>query len=298
MRAVFVILVLALRVARADVGVVVAGDPSVQAGVMNEVQRWVQAKKHELVASPLGSATATFVDCFVMEDIGCARKAIAEHARAANVIYVRVDMQAADTRTFSVIAYWFAKGQEPVSDKRTCEKCNEDKLGTIVEAMMTELAAKGTRGRGRLAVNGQAREMIVKIDGDELGPPPVDRELAAGSHELVFVHRGMPIDVRRVVVEAGAVVDVAVPRVSEADTPKSSSRSRGWPITFVIGGLVMGAAGGVLLYYGSKPEDGYEHGTKMGLPLALVGAFALGAGTSLLVGASDSGANVGVSRSF
>ena len=93
--------------------------------------------------------------------------------------------------------------------------------------------------------------MTVKIDGNEIGAPPVSRELAAGSHELVFIHGGAPVDVRRVEIEAGGIVDVTAPHVAATrGRAFVGERSRLLPGLLVAGGLVAAAAGGVLLYYG------------------------------------------------
>jgi hypothetical protein len=169
--------------------------------------------------------------------------------------------------------------------------------------LMADLSRKGTQGKGQLKIAGGGDGMTVKVDGEEIGAPPVSRELSAGSHELVFLHDGTPVDVRRVEIDAGAVVEVTAPHVAASSGwGRGGRRSRLVPGLLIAGGLVAAAAGGVMLYYGSLrgPDEPYlyTNATEIGLPLALAGAFAVGAGTSLWFARSGSDAQVGVSGTF
>jgi hypothetical protein len=301
MRVVLVLLFL-VRFAHADVGVVVTGDPNMQARVVDQIQRWLQDKKYELVAAPLGQATTALVDCFVMEDVACARKVFNENAKATTVVFVRVDMTTAQSRDFTLTAYWFTKGAEPAADRRNCVNCDDTALNATVDSLMRELSRKGAQGKGRIKIAGD-RGIIVKIDGEEVGEPPIDREVTAGQHELVFLHGGEPVDVRRVDVDAGATVDLAAPHVPEKKPPPTTGkRSRLLPALLLIGGLAAVATGGVFLYYGSLrgPDEPYVYtnATEIGLPLALAGAFAVGASTSLFFAGSGNDAQVGVQGQF
>ena len=295
-------LVFLVRLAHADVGVVVTGDPNMQARVLDHVQRWVQDKKQQLVAAPLGASTTTLVDCFVIEDMACARKLFEEQAKASNVVFVRIDMSAAQSRDYMLTAFWFVKGAEPATEKRACTGCDDTVLSATVDSLMSELSRKGANGKGQIKIAGEAAGMVVKIDGTEVGPPPLSRELTAGSHEVVFLHGGSPVDVRRVEVEAGGVVDVTAPHVVDKQAPIRTNHSHLMPALLVAGGVAAAALGGVFLYYGSLrgPDEPYEYknATEIGLPLALVGAFAVGAGTSLWMARSGSDAQVGVSGTF
>lgn len=291
-----------VRLAHADVGVVVSGDPNMQARVLDHVQRWLQDKKQVLVAAPLGAATTTLVDCFVIEDMACARKVFEEQAKAASVVFVRVDMSAAQSRDYILTAFWFARGVEPVSEKRSCSGCDDTVLSTTIDQLMVDLSRKGTRGKGQLNISGTAEGMVVKIDGNEIGPPPLSRELDAGSHEIVFLQGGSPVGVERVQVDAGGVVDVAAPHAAAKRPPVAAKQSRMMPAVLLAGGIAAAVVGGVFLYYGSLrgPDEPYEYknATEIGLPLALAGAFAIGAGTSLWIARSGSDAQVGVSGTF
>jgi hypothetical protein len=282
MRCVLALLFL-VRLAHADVGVVVTGDPNMQARVVDAVQRWVQDKKLALAAAPLGAAAATLVDCFVMEDMTCAKKVFAEHATAATVVYVRVDLASAQSKDYTLTVWWFTKGAEPVGDKRTCVQCDDTALAANVGALMEQLSRKGTSGKGRIKIASGGTPMTVKVDGTEIGESPIEREVDVGSHELVFVHAGEPVDVRRVGVDAGETVELTAPHI--ADDRRGAPgrrRSRVLPGALLVGGVVSAAVGGVLLYYGSLrgPDQPYvyKNATEIGLPLTIAGAFAVGAG--------------------
>ncbi len=298
-----VALLFMVRVAHADVGVVATGDPNMQARVVDAVQGWVQDKKLGLAAAPLGAAASTLADCFVMEDMACAKKVFTQHATATTVVYVRVDMAMAASKDYTLNAWWFTKGAEPVGEKRTCTQCDDAALTGTVTSLMDSLSRKGSGGKGRIKIASGGTPMTVKIDGDEVGMSPIDREVDAGSHEIVFVHGGAPVDVRRVSVDAGETLELSAPHVAGDDRgPVGRGRSRTVPGLLIGGGLVAAAVGGVLLYYGSLrgPDEPYvyKNATEIGLPLTIAGAFAVGAGTALWFSGSGSDAQVGVSGSF
>jgi hypothetical protein len=301
MQLVVLVLLLLTRVASADIGVIVAGDPNMHAPVMSDVQRWIQDKNHALMAAPLGDSTTAMVDCFVMDDVACARKVFEHHARAASVVFVRVDTLSGE-RSFALNAYWFAKGKSPVNEKRTCTKCDDASLHGTVDALMIALVHEASNGHGVIKVPGPS-DMQIKLDGAELGSAPLEHEVQAGSHELVFLHAGDPVDVRRVQVDEGAVVEVGAPRLAPGGPVRASgTRSRVAPMLLVLGGLAAGAVGGALLYYGSTETTGdsfvHDNASEIGLPLTIVGAFALGAGTSLFVSRSGDRGAVGVAGEF
>lgn len=279
---VLLVLVLLVRAAHADVGVVVTGDPAMQTPMMNHVQRWLQDKKHPLVAAPLGDATTTFVDCFVVEDMTCAKKVFEDKAKATAVVFVRIEMQSG--RDYALTAYWFTKGAEPIPTKRACAQCDDSAMWAAVDATMTELVKQSAGGKGRLRISASAPGMMIKIDGNELGEAPLDHELTAGQHELVFLHDGEPVDVRRIDIEAGGIAELDAPKLAAQATPADGPRSKTLPRILLASGIAAAIAGGVFLYYGSLrgPDEPYVYtnATEIGLPLALAGAFAVGFGFS------------------
>ena len=115
-----------------DIGVVVSGG---QPQLKPHVQDWVRTKGYALVATPLGKdATNTFDNCFVLEDIKCARGVFDARARSASLIYVGVDADA-------VTIYWFVKDRDPVGDKHPCAGCD---VSALVDGELTKLAQSQT----------------------------------------------------------------------------------------------------------------------------------------------------------
>lgn len=295
MRPVVVMLLLLANVARADVGVVVTGDPGFQVEVMSQAQRWVQEQRLALVAAPLGASTASFVDCFVIDDVACARRIFSDRSRASSLIFARIDLVAGPSRRYALTAHWFGRGREPLAGKRECAPCDEASLRWAVDALLGELVEQAGRGGGRLRIRG-APSLAIDLDGKPAGELLLERELPAGKHEIVFRRGRAKLEARSVEITEGATVDVDAP----AAPPRR--RSRALPAMLVVGGLAAAAVGGVFVYYGSL--DGpdapylYRNATAIGIPLAVTGAFALGAGASLWLSAGGESANVGVAGSF
>ena len=123
MRVASVLLVVAWlgAVARADapdVGVIVSSDKSLR----THVQDWVRKRGYVVVGTPLSKdATNTFDNCFVIEDIKCAKGVFEARARSASLIYIAVDAE-------SVAIYWFVKDREPTGGKHACAGCNVTQL--------------------------------------------------------------------------------------------------------------------------------------------------------------------------
>ena len=115
-----------------DVGVIVSGG---KPALKPHVQEWVRARGYALVGTPLGKdATNTFDNCFVLEDIKCARGVFDARARSASLIYIGVDDE-------SVAIYWFVKDREPTGGKHPCAGCD---VAALVDAELAKLAATQT----------------------------------------------------------------------------------------------------------------------------------------------------------
>src|SRR5688572_8099620 len=115
-------LLLLCRLAHADVGVVVTGDPAMQATLMTHVQGWLQTREYPLVAVPLGTAANSFIDCFVMDDMSCAKRTFEKESKATSIVFARADLMTG--RDYNVTAYWFLRGHEPAVQKAQCKNCD------------------------------------------------------------------------------------------------------------------------------------------------------------------------------
>lgn len=144
MRTAFVVLALAIATpAHAEqVGVVVTGEATLQPQVASGLEIWLHARGRSIASAALEpSAINTLIDCFVLEDLGCARGLIDKRSKAPSIVYARIDANQADdgTREVAVTAYWFQKDHEPIGERRVCAKCNDEKLHETVDELMLAL---------------------------------------------------------------------------------------------------------------------------------------------------------------
>jgi hypothetical protein len=273
MRFVLVFLLLA-RVAHADVGVVVSGDPMMQAPLMAHVQGWLQKHDYGLVAVPLGDASNSFIDCFVIEDMACAKRTFDESSKATSIVFARADLMTG--RDYSVVAYWFIKGHEPRMQKQQCKNCDDTQFAAILTTMLVELDKANANVNGKLKITSAADGIVVSVDNAPLGPAPLERELTPGPHQLAFTHRGTVIDTQPIKIEPGATLEVATPTPPPDPPPVKKKRSLALPLSVLLGGAALAVAGGVFMYYGSLdgPDEPYiyTNATKIGLPLSIAGA--------------------------
>ncbi|HEY1553709.1 MAG TPA: hypothetical protein VGF94_02690 [Kofleriaceae bacterium] len=128
-----------------DVGVVVTGEATLQPTLSASLESWLRHHGHKLVSSPLeADATNALIDCFVLEDLGCARTVIEKRAKAQAVVYTRIDVTPGGEGMGDVtlVGYWLQKGHDPVGERRTCSHCNAEQLANTAEDLMTALAAE------------------------------------------------------------------------------------------------------------------------------------------------------------
>jgi hypothetical protein len=142
---VLVILVLLAHTARADeVGVAVAGEPTMQKSVQAQLTSWLGKHHYTFVADALDADTrTTLLNCLVIEDMACARATVEKRAKAANLVFARVDLVGGDSHELAITGYWFVKDREAVAEKRWCRKCDDAALARSVDELMTYLANAG-----------------------------------------------------------------------------------------------------------------------------------------------------------
>lgn len=129
--------------AKDRVGVVVAGDASLQAPVSAELASWLQQQGHPVEAAPLSApAVNGLLDCFVLEDTACASRIVDDQARSDAILYVRVEAGGAGPeRNVTVTAHWIAKHRTPGKQKSTCKACSPEALQITLDAMLATLSA-------------------------------------------------------------------------------------------------------------------------------------------------------------
>jgi hypothetical protein len=251
--AVAVLLVAALaaaRDARADnVGVVVTGEPTMQPQLVNQLESWLRKNGHTLVSAPLPpDAINTLVDCFVIEDEGCARGVIDKRSKADTVVYARVDISAAGDleKTVTVLAYWFEKGKPAVAERRFCQRCTDPTLRKTADEVIAALAkAGGQKGGGTLKLTTNPPGANCSIDGKPAGTTPVERTLEAGPHEITITRERHETETRFVTVKAGETetVDVALVASKGGGGGKQSTTI---PIGLMAGGGAMVLTGAIM----------------------------------------------------
>ncbi len=129
--------------ARAErVGVVVTGEATVQPQLAAQLERWLHDHGREVVPGPLEpDAINTMIDCFVLEDLGCARGVVDQRAKSKAVVFARAEAtQNPDgTRDVAVTGYWFQKNHDAIAERRVCTHCNDDSLHATVDELMHAL---------------------------------------------------------------------------------------------------------------------------------------------------------------
>lgn len=131
---------------RADVGVVVTGDSTLQPQLAAQLESWLTRRGHRVVVSPLEpEAINTLIDCFVIGDLNCARAVIEKRTKARAVVYVRIASAADESdgsRDISIVGYWLQKGHETIGERRNCQRCTEADMRVAADDLMHALAAE------------------------------------------------------------------------------------------------------------------------------------------------------------
>src|SRR4051812_16614476 len=166
-----------------DVGVIVTGESSMQPQIVAQIESWLSQHGHTLVPSPLPpEAVTALIDCFVIEDQGCARSIIEKRAKSTTMVYAKLDTKNASngTRDVTLTAYWFDKGHDAITERKTCQHCTDQAMRTTADEIMKKLVGGGAVGHVKLkSVPPGAR---ITIDGQPIGVTPLDWDLPPGKH--------------------------------------------------------------------------------------------------------------------
>jgi hypothetical protein len=309
-------MLLAVPRAHADsVSVVTTGDANLQGSLAPAVESWLRGHGHT-VGTPLTSeAVSTLLNCMVMDDQGCARGVVEAQAKGDAVLFVQA-MKSRSNNATVLIVYWFIKGKEPIGMRRACEECTADLMRSTLEDIMGMVIGASEAKHGRLAVSSDPSGLTVLLDNESIGVTPVEREVAAGTHTVVLMHRGQRVGERTLKIQADVTAEIKIPVVlPPEDAQGGNGRSP------LVGGLVMGLGGaalaaGIVLYVTSEEDTGeklyYRDTKKLGLGVAAGGAVIAGLGVWLwlrargsdetasapVVSLTSQGGMVGWSRAF
>jgi hypothetical protein len=274
-------LLVAATTARADVGVVVAGEATMQPMLVRQLEGWLKKHNHTLVANPMpAEAVNTLTDCFVIEDEGCAKGVIEKRAKAKSIIFARVELQAGGDidKTVTVTAYWFEGGQKMGSARKFCERCNESSLRATADDVMSQLMKSAPQAVGKLKLTSSPAGASCAIDGKPVSPTPLELDLAPGDHEVVLTRDRHRTEKRKVAVTAGETTALEVAMVA-VDGKRSSTLL---PVVTIGVGVAMIATGGVLLAIdkdrGPDQPEFIRDTAPWGVGIGLGGVLAVGGG--------------------
>lgn len=103
------------------VGVIVQGGGSLRGKVEGRIAKRLRRDGYTAVTDPLSSnALDTLANCFVLEDLACARGVIEARAKTPRLVFGRIDDS---TGEITIDVTWFSYGHEPVAAKASCTQC-------------------------------------------------------------------------------------------------------------------------------------------------------------------------------
>jgi len=140
-----VLLALALP-ARADstaddrsVGIVVLGTGPLRNKIEDHLARRLRREGYTAVDDPLAkSALDTVTNCFLLDDLTCAKGVVETRAKTPRVVIARID----DSGGSLTLAFtWFSQGRDPVDTNVSCTNCDAT-WRDHTDALFAELTSK------------------------------------------------------------------------------------------------------------------------------------------------------------
>lgn len=243
------------------VGIVVTGEATLQPQLASQLERWLHDRGRTFVPGALApDAVNTLIDCFVLEDLGCARGVVEARSTSRSLIYARVEhTQNPDgTRDVSVTGHWFQKSAEPIVERRVCKQCTDAKLVDTVDDLMLALVHEPPVSTDTPAP-APAPAPLTTAAATTVAPATTVMESEGSSRRL------LPIGLMGAGAAAllGGVVMLAIDE--DADPTKTTNRTYRDTAT---GGVVLGAAGAAALGVGLYLWFSDKHGSH---PVAAVG---------------------------
>jgi len=266
-----------------SVGVVVTGDATIQPQLAAQLEDWLRQRGHLLVPSPLPSeAINALIDCFVIEDLTCARKVVEQQSKSPQMIFAKVDLadSTSGMRDVTLTAYWFEKGTDPTAVRRSCANCTDAAMRTMTDELMSSLGGKSAAEVGQVSLTSTPAGASVTIDGKPVGVTPLTYTLPLGPHAISISLAEHADAARTVTVQRGETATIAV------DLARAAPRLRKLPLVVLgVGGAVL--LGGIIAYAASEEDTGekpeYRDTKALGIGLGVVGLAAIGIGSYLLL---------------
>ncbi|HSN30770.1 MAG TPA: PEGA domain-containing protein [Kofleriaceae bacterium] len=279
MRCLLVLLVLAMTAlpARAQsegVGVVVVTATSgsaLQSDVTSHLEAWMRKHDHTIVASALSrDAVNTIANCFLIDDLKCARGVVEARSKANAVVFTRVEAAGKDL-TFTT--YWFVKGKDVISERRVCEKCSDEDWRGLLDGMVQRLLESDVE-TGKLHLESVPSGLLVLVDNVQVGATPFDEELPVGKHTISLSHAGVIVANKDIEVHANKLKKLTIETAVE-----THARSKVGPGILLGSGIALIGGGGIALYLGEQRTDKIIHPEYV--PIG-IGIMAAGAGATIV----------------
>jgi len=273
--------------ARADVGVVVAGEGRLTPQLGAQFENWLSQHGYTVVPTPLPpDVIPKLGDCTLLDGAkDCMRQLIERGAKTTSMLYAQIDASnnlTNGTRDVVLTAWWFDRGHTPVAERRPCERCNDQSLRSIADDVMKDLL--GGAAVGHIKLRSDPVGVRINVDGVAVGITPLDWDLPPGKHVIQMETAPGRNDIgnREIVVVGDRTEVITMPTVAVDAKP-----SRLLPIATLAAGGALLVAGGVMIAVDQDP--GYDqpktiHNTApAGVGLAIGGAVVTGVGMYLLL---------------
>lgn len=273
---VLIVLAMATGPARAEsggVGVVVVTSTTgsaLQRDVTAYLESWMRKHDHAIVASALSQdAVNTIANCFLIDDLKCARGVVEARSKADAVVFTRIEGSGKDL-TFTT--YWFVKGKDVNSERRACDKCTSEDWRGLLDGMVGRLLQSDV-DTGKLHLESVPSGLLVLVDHVQVGATPFDEELPAGKHTISLSHAGVIVANKDIEIHANKLKKLTI------ETEVSTHTSKVGPSILLGSGIALIGGGGIALYLGEQRTDKIIHPEYV--PIG-IGIMAAGAGATIV----------------
>ena len=233
----------ATSAARADIGVVVTGEATLQPQLAAQLEGWLKQHGHPVFSSVLEpDAINTLIDCFVVEDLNCAKTLVERRAKADTVIFTRVEMaadQSDGSREISLSGYWMQKGHQTIAERRMCHHCTEQSFRTAADDLISALLQEPAVGT--TAHVPVAKEVAdARAAGDMASPPPETEEPSSRLVPGIVIGAGAAL----------AITGVVMLAIGD-QTPAATGPQQAEFKSYTTPGIVCTAAGAAAIGFGA-----------------------------------------------
>lgn len=158
------------------VGVVVQGGGALRGKIEDHLTKRLRRDGYTAVHEPLSKdALNTIANCFILEDLACARGVVEARGTTPRLVFARIDEAGGEV---SLSFTWFSRGHDPIAAQSACSNCAAT-WRDHTETLMKELTDKAEMPLGAPA---EAEPEVVHPNHSRLLPVLL---IAAGAATLV-----------------------------------------------------------------------------------------------------------------